>query len=287
VEQAREAEERVEFISVPEPGAHIRVEGEDLAAGSPLLRVGATLDAERLMVAAAFGHRELLAEIPPRVVMLSTGDELVAPGDPLPLGAVYNSSLTFLMASLAGAGLDAAAHVVPDDAEHAACFVRELLADERPTLVLSTGAVSAGERDFIPGLAARLGLEALFHQVAIRPGKPVFLARSRSLVWLGLPGNPISTAVGWHFFARPLLQAVAGLAEAPQIQLKLANEVQKPEGLRCFFRAEVTGGRAWVAKRQGSAHFGASVNAGAYVVLPEGRGRFPAETHVDAITLQS
>jgi molybdopterin molybdotransferase len=221
------------------------------------------------------------------VVVLSTGDELVEPGEPLPMGAIYNSSKTFLLASLASVGLEASAHVVPDDEELAARFVGDLLADERPTLVLSTGAVSAGERDFVPGLAQRLGLEAQFHQVAIRPGKPVFLAQRGPLVWLGLPGNPISTAVGWHFFARPLLQTIAGVAPAPQTQLTLANDVQKPEGLRCFFRAEVTGGRAWVAKRQGSAHFGASVNAGAYVVLPEGRGRFPAETRVEAITLQS
>ncbi len=149
-----------------------------------------------------------------------------------------------------------------DDAVAARHYVERLLGEDklrRPLILITTGAVSAGEADFIPKVGAELGFKAIFHKVAMRPGKPVFLAareatpKTTAAVWLGLPGNPVSTCVGWHYFARPLLTTLAGAPVAEKRTLKLANEVRKPKGLRCFFRAEVSGSKAWVARRQGSA----------------------------------
>lgn len=277
---------RVLFSAVPELGAHIRTEGSDLAKGSPLLRRGITLDAERIMVAAAFGHRTIPVIERPRLTFISTGDELIEPGEPLPIGAVYNSSKFFLIAAAQALGLGDTPHLtISDDEAGAARAVEAELARAKggATVLVTTGAVSAGDLDFIPKLAARLGFKALFHKVAIRPGKPIYLGVRDDAVWLGLPGNPISTAVGWHAFARPLLTKVAGTAPIQRKTLLLKNEVRKPEHLRCFFRAEVNGANAWVGARQGSAQMAASINTEAYVELPEGFARIPADTRVAAI----
>lgn len=285
VEQSTIASDgRVSFSDIPNLGANIRHMGEDLQAGSALLLAGTRMDAERIMVAAAFGHRTLPVYARPKLVFISTGDELVEPGEPLPQGAVYNSSKYFLLAAAQSIGLFETPHItIPDDEVGAAKVVLDQLSGPGATILVTTGAVSAGDFDFIPKLGARLGFKALFHKVAIRPGKPVYLAAKDDAVWLGLPGNPISTAVGWHAFVRPLLTAVAGLPAAEKRTLLLKNEVRKPENLRCFFRAEVNGDKAWVGSRQGSAHFAASITNEAYVELPEGMARIPADTRVAAI----
>jgi molybdopterin molybdotransferase len=271
---------------VPELGANIRIAGDDLQEGQLVMRAGQALRPEHVMIAAALGHASLRVVEKPRLVILSTGDELVELGQPLPPGGIYNSSKYFLLNAARALGITPHATLtIPDAPEAAERLVKELCADGRATVILSTGAVSAGEADFIPQLAARLGFEARFHHVAIRPGKPAFYAVRGKLAWLGLPGNPISTAVGWQIFARPLLARWFGTSAPVRARLILKNEVKKPEGLRCFFRAEVNNGKAWVARRQGSAEFAASIACGAYVELPEGTGRFAPDTPVDAIII--
>lgn len=291
-------EGRVAFKTIPALGSHIRRMGEDIAPGTLLLKAGMRLIPERLMVAAAFGCPELDVLEKPRVLLVSTGDELYEPSESLPLGGIYNSSRYFLTAAVQKLGLCVDTYVtIGDDALEAGAKIASLLAaDPRPTLLLTTGAVSAGEKDFIPQVAQGLGFEALFHKVAIRPGKPVFVARrgkqagkgltegqSSHLVWLGLPGNAISTCVGWHFFARPLLTAWVGMPPAERRVVKLKNAVTKPEGLRCFYRAEVNGDNAWVGRNQGSAELAPSINVEAYVDLPEGMARVAADSKVEAL----
>ena len=289
VEQAELLDDgrRVRFTAVPDQGASIRRQGEDFAQGALVLKKGARLDPERIMIAAAFGYRELDVLEQPHLQFFATGDELAEPGEPLPPGAIYNSSKYFLLAAAQNLGYTGYQQppqaTLTDDVGAAEKSLGEAADTRSPTILVTTGAVSAGEADFIPRLATRLGFTTLFHKVAIRPGKPVFLARKEQVIWLGLPGNQVSTCVGWHFFARPLLSAVAGLPKAKKATLILQNEVEKPEHLRCFYRAEVSGKKAWVAKRQGSSHLAASTTLESYVELPEGVSRFPAETPVEAL----
>lgn len=284
VENAKVVGDSVTFTEFPAEGANIRRRGDDLKNGSLLLKTGTRMDAERMMVAAAFGHSSVEVQRDLGVALFSTGDELTEPGEILAPGAIYNSSKYFLAAAAASEGLRITEQAtLLDDEALAAKKIAEVLATDRPTLILTTGAVSAGELDFIPKVAAHLGFEAKIHRVAIRPGKPVFFATKGSVSWLGLPGNPVSTCVGWHYFARPLIAALTNRPAPVKVKLKLANEVKKNEGLRCFFRAEVNNGRAWVARKQGSAELAASAGLNAYVELPEGRGSFPVDSEVEAI----
>lgn len=275
------------FRKIPPKGANIRSKGEDLPTGSLLLKEGTLLSPEHIMVAAAFGFPELSVKKIPKIIVCSTGDELKDPGTSLGPGEIYNSSGFFLIASLKKIGVtDVESIHLPDDPEDVVTFLHQISSQDEPTLILSTGGVSMGDADFIPKiLEERLGFETLFHKVAIRPGKPVFLGQNKNLLWLGLPGNPISTAIGWHFFARPLLCKIMGIPQDSLVKLTLKNDVTKPSGLRCFYRAEVRQPFAWVSSRQGSAHFAASLTSEAYVILPEALGRIPAGTKVDALLI--
>ncbi len=269
---------------IPSIGSNIRTEGEDIPSGSRILNVGMRLTAERMMVAAALGVSKVRVFMKPRLYVISTGNELKQPGESLGPGEIYNSSQYFLRAAAEAAGISDAVYLtVSDDKGAAAEQIRDILSKKGAKIIISTGAVSAGVADFIPELGQDLDFQPLFHKVAMRPGKPVYLARRNDAVWLGLPGNPISTCAGWYFFAMPLLQSLVGVRALHLYNFKLNNDVRKPEHLRCFFRAEIRDNRAWVPQSQGSGHFASSVNQDAFVILPEGLSLVKAETIVPGI----
>jgi molybdopterin molybdotransferase len=158
-----------------------------------------------------------------------------------------------------------------------------------PQVVISTGAVSVGDRDFVPALLERLGFEVQVHGSFVRPGKPVLVARhpSGAVVWVGLPGNVLSTAAGFRFFALPVVRALLGLPLAPpRVCARLHAEFRKPAELRFFargvLRPEPDGPPTFVAEdRQGSGMLTALANTTAYAVVPEGPAELPAGTLVE------
>lgn len=286
VENTEEKNGQIIIKDIPAIGMNIRTKGEDIPSGSRLLNVGMRLTAERVMVAAALGVAKVRVFMQPRVFFISTGDELKTLGESLEYGEIYNSSQYFLRAAAVSAGISDATYLtVSDNKDAAAGQIQEILGIKGPKIIISTGAVSAGVADFIPALAQDLDFQPLFHKVAIRPGKPVYLARRSDAVWLGLPGNPISTCAGWYFFAMPLLQSLVGVRALHLYNFKLNNDVRKPEHLRCFFRAEIRDSRAWVPQSQGSGHFASSINQDAFVILPEGMSLVKAETMVHGILI--
>jgi len=281
VENTRKNGQVVSFMSVSDKGANIRHKGEDIDSGALLLKKGTKLDPERIMIAAAFGFAELPVFTKPLIKIFSTGDELKNPGEVLTPGTIYNSSRYFLESSCKKLGLAAHSATIPDNEALAEKTITASLS-KNPTIILTTGAVSAGEKDFIPALAKKMGFEILLHKAAIRPGKPIFLAQKGDHIWLGLPGNAISTCVGWQFFARPLLETWASIEGPIKRTVKIQNNFEKPENLRCFFRAEINGNKAWIAPKQGSAFLAASIQSGCYVELPEGQSLFRTDSEVTA-----
>lgn len=198
------------FIPPPPPrGANIRRAGSDFTAGDRLLAAGTLLSPQALVAAAAGDHAVVEVVRKPRVAILATGDELRAPaaaGDAL---SIPDSVTYGVMGLVARQGGDVVATSrLPDRPDRLREAAAQALA--QADVVVVTGGASVGERDFAKSMFDGLGLEMLFSKVAIKPGKPVWLARAGGALVLGLPGNPTSAMVTARLFLAPLVSGLAG-----------------------------------------------------------------------------
>jgi molybdopterin molybdotransferase len=243
----------VRVRELPEAGSNIRRRGEDVAAGTTVLRAGRRLDAAAVGLAATVGAARLEVARRPRVALFSTGDELVMPGEPLPPGAIYNSNRFMLGALLRGLGCEVTdLGNVPDRLEATRAMLREAAAGH--DLILSSGGVSVGEEDHLrPALAAEGRLD--LWSIAIKPGKPLAFGAVRraaagagagqgaeaagAQTWfIGLPGNPVSSYVTFVLFVRPVLlrlQGAESLAPAA-VQMRADFDWPRPDRRREFLR---------------------------------------------------
>ncbi|RDB44315.1 molybdopterin molybdenumtransferase MoeA [Halomonas sp. DQ26W] len=199
-------------------GANIRCRGEEYRAGDALLPAGSTLNAPALAMLASQG----IAEVPvlPRltVALISTGDELIEPGEPCLPEQVYNSNRVMLKALLEQASCEVLdLGIIGDTAEalHAALTTARDSAD----LVICTGGVSVGEEDHVRPVLEALG-GVVFHGVAIKPGKPFAFGfldddSAKGVPLIALPGNPVASLVGWQFLARPFVHGCQGRSVEP------------------------------------------------------------------------
>jgi molybdopterin molybdotransferase len=176
-----------------------------------VVEAGRVLGAAQIGALAAAGVAEVTCGLRPRAAVIATGSELRSPGEPLDPGQIYEANGVMLAAQLETAGAVVVwVQSVPDDVEaHRHALEAALEAD----VVLSSGGVSVGPHDLVRSVAGELGVREVFWRVAVKPGKPLwFGVRGRTLV-LGLPGNPVSSLVGFELFVRPALLALQGAAE--------------------------------------------------------------------------
>lgn len=260
------------------PGQFVRRRGEDVAAGREVIAAGTVLRAQEIMLLAALGVARVQARRRPRVAVIATGRELVSdPVQPLQSGQIRDSNRPFLLAQLQAAGAEVVWHGVVGDEpapfQHALDQALALGAD----VILSTGAVSEGRYDFIPDALRERGAQIVFHKVAVRPGKPLLLARLREgALHFGLPGNPVSTAVGLRFFVEPALRAMLGQLPEEPLRIPLKADFTKVPSLRFHARAWVgrndAGGlEVTILPGQESFRLLPMLQANAWAVIPEGR----------------
>jgi molybdopterin molybdotransferase len=201
----------VEISEAASEGANVRPRGGDVRAGEPVVAAGARLGPAQIGALAAAGIAEVECARRPRAAVLATGTELRAPGAALAAGEIYESNTPLLAAALAGAGATVESLGTVEDSEgaHRAALARGLEAD----VLVSTGGVSVGPHDLVRRIERELGVEEVFWGVAVKPGKPLaFGVRGGTLVF-GLPGNPVSSLVGFELFVRPALLALQGVPE--------------------------------------------------------------------------
>ncbi|MDR5866815.1 molybdopterin molybdotransferase MoeA [Halomonas koreensis] len=222
---------RVRFPEAIVPGANIRRRGEELREGDALLAAGIRLTPAAIAQLASQGLAEVSVRRRPRVALIGTGDELIAPGEPWTPGAVYDSNGAMLKTLLDQQGVERLdLGVVADDPEAlAAAFAR---ARDEADLVLCTGGVSVGEEDHVRPVLERLG-GLVFHGVAMKPGKPVALgylgaSPATGTPLVGLPGNPVASLVGWQFLALPLLQGLQGRTPPPLQRFPIVAGFSRP-----------------------------------------------------------
>jgi molybdopterin molybdotransferase len=280
----------VTILVPPSPGQHVRRAGEDTRVGDRVLAAGMPLSPSRLALAASQGLAELEVARRPTVAVFTTGDELVEPGMPLAPGQLYNSNREQLMGLLRADGLDPVAWpTLPDDpARIESALVH---AGHAFDLVLTCGAVSAGEKDHLPALLQAQG-EVHFWKVRMRPGMPVLFAGGGTLgdaLFLCLPGNPVSVLATYLALARPLLDRLQGRAmPRPRWRARLAAPWRKAHDRLEFLRGRLhqgDDGRLEVEPNpaDGSHRMRAAADSDALVMLAEGARDYPAGATVDVL----
>lgn len=275
----------VDVCATVPPGKDIRPVGEDFLAGTPLLRAGQRLDAPSLGVLASLGETHALVRPPPRVSVLATGDELVSPGTPALPHQVYESNLVLVaaMAREVGAHVVALERARDEDAELRAALQRLAAGVD---VLITTGGASVGDRDRVKRVLTALGATFLVDGVALKPGKPVAVARLGTTAVAVLPGTPGAATVGFDQLARPLLLKHQGVTEERQrVRVRLDEGRRKQAGLTYLIGATLEtreDGGLWARMRaQGGGHLLQNLGAEGYGVLPSGRADFASGDEVD------
>ena len=238
VERTDGGEFLVRIDSAPQPGVHVRTRGEDVAAGTVVLAAGTVVGPTQVGVAAALGFAELVVRRPVRVLVLSTGTELVAPGRPLAPGQIYESNAAMLAAAMTAVNARVIIeHFVADDVEQLRAALSK--AATGIDLIVTSGGVSAGAYEVVKDALTDQGVQ--FTKVAMQPGMPQGAGRFQGVPVVTLPGNPVSSYVSFEVFLRPAIRAAMGHPDItrPIVRAPLSASLDSPAGKRQFRRGQL------------------------------------------------
>ncbi len=271
-ENCREDDGRVVIEKPPKPGSNIRRAGEDIARDALVFSAGNRLQPQHLGLLASIGLAQVPVKARLRVQVLSTGDELVEPGQPLEAGQIYNSNDTVLVGLLSHMGCELLPVLhVPDTLELTCQALGNARA--RADLVLTSGGVSVGEADYVKPAVETMGRLDLW-KINIKPGKPVAFGDLGAVPFLGLPGNPVSVFVTYCLFAAPLIRRLQGRGECFPSPIPLPVDFEVPAAKREeYLRVRIRQGKLERYPQQGSGVMSS-------VAWADGLARIPAETAV-------
>lgn len=284
---------RVRITAAVSEGRHVRRAGEDVQAGDTVLAAGTNLAAAQVGLLAAVGFNEVTVRPQPRVVVISTGSELVEPGLPVRPGQITDSNSYMLTTAASEAG--AVAYRVPpvsDDATKVMDVIQDQLV--RADLVVTSGGVSAGAYDVVKQVLSELGT-VRFDKVAMQPGMPqgFGVVGDAKVPIFTLPGNPVSAFVSFEVFVRPAIRKMLGWPRLhrPTTKAVLQATLRSPEGKRQFARARIQPARDGSHRvtplaAQGSHLLGDLANANALVVVPEQVTEVAAGQVVETVLLE-
>ncbi|MBI5367518.1 MAG: molybdopterin molybdotransferase MoeA [Planctomycetes bacterium] len=280
----------VRILKAPKPGANVVARAHEMAVGQRVLAAGTLLRPPELAVLACVGRAEVPVYRRPTVAVLTTGDELVAVGT-RPTGAQIRDSNGYSVAAqVAAAGFP---YVYLGTArDEKADLERKIAAGLEHDVLLVTGGVSVGEKDYVSGVLAAQGVATIFHNVNMKPGKPAWFGRVRDTLVFGLPGNPVSTMVCFELFVRTALAQAAGNPDLERrvVTARLAEPFGKTSDREQFHPARLTlapDGTRTVAPTawKGSADILGMTQANALLNVPAGSPPLPAGTTVEVIPI--
>jgi molybdopterin molybdotransferase len=273
-------------------GRSVRIAGEDAESGTKVLAAGTHLGATQLGLLAAIGRDRVVVRPRPRVVVLSTGSELVEPGQPLNRGQIPDANSALLTAAALEAGAIAyRVGIVPDEPGLLADTLEDQLI--RADVIVTSGGVSVGAYDVVKEVLSRVGT-VRFDRVAMQPGMPQGFGTigPDRVPFFGLPGNPVSSYVSFEVFVRPALRRMLGVEPImrPIVRARVSEPLRSPPGRRSYLRA-------WIAVEQGAytvrpvggagSHLIASLAAAnALIVVPEGVTEVDAGSAVSVLMLE-
>lgn len=288
VEDTREEDHHVEVRAAVGAGTSIRHVGSDVQAGDTVGRAGHVLTPGLLGVIASAGRVAVRCVRRPRVLLLTTGDELRPAGEPLGPGQITNTNQYTLRAAIEEAhGVVVDGGVARDDRQ---ALEKSLAQAHAADLVITSGGVSMGSYDLVRQLLEERG-SMEFWQVALRPGKPLAFGSVLGVPLIGLPGNPVSSLVAFELFARPAILKLQGRTDLlrPGQRAVVDEPLTSPPHLEQYFRGVARwtdqGVRVRLTGDQGSHVLRSMADANCLIVMPAGTESLPAGTEVDIIAL--
>ncbi len=290
IEDVEERGGRVFPMRTPDPGDHVRRRAGDIRAGETVLVAGTLLGPSEISLLAGLGRDGVALFRRPRVAIVSTGDELIEPGEPLLPGTIYNSNGVGLAAAVRRAGAEPVVLSIARD-ERAA--LRARLEDGlRSDVLVTTAGVSVGDLDLVRDGLRELGIREVFWKVAIQPGRPTTFGVLGTRPVFALPGNPVAALLTAELFVRPALRAMMGHARPvePPWRVLLANEVTPRNDrvtlLRVGLERRGTEIVARSAGRQATGFLRTMLGADAVAIIPTGDTTLPAGSVVNAHLLR-
>jgi len=284
VENTEASGDLVRVFDTAAAGRHVRPQGEDVRVGDVLVAAGKRIGAPEIGLLANAGVPHPLVHPRPRVIVFSTGDELIAPTESPSFGQVRDANAYTLFGALREAGaIPVMAGIVRDDPEQLkeAVLSYEIQADA----FVSSGGVSVGERDVVKAAFYRHG-DVAFSKVAMQPGMPQGFGFLEGKPFFGLPGNPVSVFVSFEMFVRPAILKMMGRANLgrPEVSAALTESIEGPRDKSVFVRVDVTrGAGGWSAAPtggRGSNLISTVARANGLAVLPPGVGSLKAGERV-------
>ncbi|MEV0641037.1 gephyrin-like molybdotransferase Glp [Streptomyces sp. NPDC050619] len=290
------AEGQVHVYRPAEARAHVRAKGSDVKAGDRALEAGTVLGPPQIALLAAIGRGTVRVRPRPRVVVMSTGSELVQPGEELGSGQIYDSNSFALTAAARDAGAIAyRVGAVADDAETLRSTIEDQLV--RADLMVTTGGVSVGAYDVVKEALSHVGDEdepgsgIEFRKLAMQPGKPQGFGSigPDHTPLLALPGNPVSSYVSFELFVRPAIRTLMGLDDVhrptTRATLSASKPLTSPKGRRQFLRGTYADGTVTPVGGAGSHLVAALAHADALIVVPEDVESVEPRTEVEVVLL--
>jgi molybdenum cofactor synthesis domain-containing protein len=256
----------VRILTSVSPGQNVGRRGADLSPGDVVVRKGEVLNPSRIGALAAVGVTELDVFVKPRVAVMSTGNEIIRPGDGLEAGQIYDVNLYTLSAIVSAHGGSAEPHDATPDTLDDLEDALDRCADA--DIIVWSGGSSVGEKDLILDLVRRRG-QMIFHGIAVKPGKPTAFARIGDAAFFGMPGNPTSCLSNAYILLVPFLRATARLPlETPRVvRVPLGKRIVSPAGRHQFYSVRLEHGSAMPAFK-GSGDITSMSRADGYIEIP-------------------
>ncbi len=273
------------------PKTNLREAGHDFKIGSVILNPGDSIMPEHVLALSSLGINELEIYSPIRIALIATGKELVRFEETPKPWQIRNSTQPYLQLALDSWPATIEKFLLSDDSKDEFKNLVRTLSEKKFDLIITTGAVSMGQFDFVAEALNELKAKTHFHKVAIRPGKPILFAELGQTTIFSLPGNPVSSVVGFRFFIESFLQTLFSKSKEKPMRAQLQKDLEKPKGLKLFLKARLDltdmVPKVEILEGQMSSMVSSLLEANSWVVLDEEISSLKNQDFVNVFTLHS